>query len=58
MDNELKMELEFEILTLKHNIANLKKLGFQIEHLQHRLKVCSAELEAMQVIESIKNKVD
>ena len=56
MENEFKLELELEILILRHNIEKLKKLGFPIEPLQNRLKVCSAEMEAMQKIDSVKYK--
>lgn len=37
------LELEFEIVTLSHNIGKLKKLGFRTIDLQSRLDYCRAQ---------------
>jgi len=34
------LELEFEIVTLTHNIKQLKKSGYRTEALQSRLEYC------------------
>jgi hypothetical protein len=42
-----RLELEFEIVTLIHNIHEFKKLGFPTAIMQNRLECCSAEFEAL-----------
>jgi hypothetical protein len=42
-----KLELEFEIVTLDHNMDKLKKLGFRTEELQNRLEFCRAQFEKL-----------
>jgi hypothetical protein len=41
-----KLELEFEIVTLSHNIEKLKKLGVRTAELQDRLEFCRAEFNS------------
>jgi hypothetical protein len=42
-----RLELEFEIVTLIHNIHEYKKLGFPTVVMQNRLEYCSAKFEAL-----------
>jgi hypothetical protein len=42
-----RLELEFEIVTLMHNIHEFKKLGFRTAEMQSRLEYCSAEFQAL-----------
>ncbi len=46
-----KLELEFEIVTLSHNIGKLKQLGFRTTELQSRLEYCHAAFEALKLID-------
>jgi|GEM_PF-6387835 hypothetical protein len=42
-----ELELEFEIVTLSHNIEKLKKLGLRTADLQSRLAYCQSQFRAI-----------
>ena len=46
------LELDFEILTLTHNIDKLKKLGYRTADLQRRLDYCHAQVHSLELAES------
>jgi hypothetical protein len=47
MSNLDKLELEFEIATLMHNINEFKKLGYPTAEMQSRLEFCRAEFKGL-----------
>jgi hypothetical protein len=49
MFNINKLELEFEIVTLDHNMEKYRKLGIRTEELQNRLKFCRAQFEKLKL---------
>ncbi len=42
-----RLELEFEIVTLIHNIHEFKKLGFPTAEMQRRLEYCNTEFQTL-----------
>ncbi len=47
MCNLDKLELEFEIATLIHNISEFKRMGYPTAEMQSRLDYCRAEFKAL-----------
>jgi len=52
------LELEFEIVTLSHNIEELKKLGFRTADLQSRLDYCQSQYRALNNLAECENNFD
>ncbi len=46
-----KLELEFEIVTLSHNIEKFRKMGIRTESMQARLNFCQSEFNKLNAID-------
>ena len=53
-----KLELEFEIATLSHNIENYEKLRLDTADMHSRLEYCQAKLYALNMATADKNSRD